>query len=124
VISVRPRRSVLHLPASNERALEKAKTLPVNALILDLEDAVAPEAKAAARELACAAAVSGAYGMRELTIRINGVGSPWHEEDLSAVCAAGPDGIVVPKVGTAGRFGRWPPPWRPPGLRTARRCGR
>jgi citrate lyase subunit beta/citryl-CoA lyase len=92
---------VLYLPASNERALEKAKTLPVDALILDLEDAVAPDAKASARELACAAAVSGAYGMRELTIRINGLGSPWHEDDLAAVCAAGPDGIVVPKVGTA-----------------------
>jgi citrate lyase subunit beta / citryl-CoA lyase len=71
-------------------------------LILDLEDAVAPDAKPAARELACAAAASGAYAMRELTIRINGLGSPWHEENLSAVCAAGPDGIVVPKVGTAG----------------------
>jgi citrate lyase subunit beta/citryl-CoA lyase len=101
VSEVRPRRSVLYLPASNERALEKAKTLPVDGLILDLEDAVAPEAKGAARELACAAAVSGAYGMRELTIRINGLGSPWHEEDLAAVCAAGPAGMVVPKVSTA-----------------------
>ena len=98
---VRPRRSVLYLPASNERALEKAKTLPVDGLILDLEDAVAPEAKGAARELACAAAVSDAYGMRELTIRINGLASPWHEDDLAAVCAAGPAGIVVPKVSTA-----------------------
>ena len=98
---VRPRRSVLYLPASNERALEKAKTLPVDALILDLEDAVAPDAKGAARELACTAAASGAYGMRELTIRVNGLGSPWIEDDLSAVCAAGPDAIVVPKVSTA-----------------------
>ena len=98
---VRPRRSVLYLPASNERALEKAKTLPVDALILDLEDAVAPDAKVSARELACAAAISGAYGMRELTIRVNGLGSPWHDDDLAAVCAAGPDGIVVPKVSTA-----------------------
>ena len=98
---VRPRRSVLYLPASNERALEKAKSLPVDGLILDLEDAVAPDAKSAARELACAAAVSGAYGMRELTIRINGMGSPWHEDDLAAVCAAGPAGIVVPKVSRA-----------------------
>ena len=98
---VRPRRSVLYLPASNERALEKVKSLPVDGLILDLEDAVAPDAKSAARELACAAAVSGAYGMRELTIRINGLGSPWHEDDLAAVCAAGPAGIVVPKVSRA-----------------------
>jgi len=101
VSEVRPRRSVLYLPASNERALEKAKSLPVDGLILDLEDAVAPDAKSAARELACAAAVSGAYGMRELTIRINGMGSPWHEDDLAAVCAAGPAGIVVPKVSRA-----------------------
>jgi citrate lyase subunit beta/citryl-CoA lyase len=101
VSEVRPRRSVLYLPASNERALEKAKSLPVDGLILDLEDAVAPDAKSAARELACAAAVSGAYGMRELTIRINGLGSPWHEDDLAAVCAAGPAGIVVPKVSRA-----------------------
>ena len=98
---VRPRRSVLYLPASNERALEKAKSLPVDGLILDLEDAVASDAKSAARELACAAAVSGAYGMRELTIRINGLGSPWHEDDLAAVCAAGPAGMVVPKVSRA-----------------------
>ena len=68
----RPRRSVLYLPSSNERAMEKAKTLPVDALILDLEDAVAPDAKALARESACAAAGSGAYGQRELTIRVNG----------------------------------------------------
>ena len=98
---VRPRRSVLYLPASNERALEKAKSLPVDGLILDLEDAVAPDAKSSARELACAAAVSGAYGMRELTIRINGLGSSWHEDDLAAACAAGPDAIVVPKVSSA-----------------------
>jgi citrate lyase subunit beta/citryl-CoA lyase len=101
VTEVHPRRSVLYLPASNERALEKAKTLPVDGLILDLEDAVAPDAKATARELACAAAVSGAYGVRELTIRINGLGSPWHDDDLVAACAAGPDGIVVPKVSSA-----------------------
>jgi citrate lyase subunit beta/citryl-CoA lyase len=101
VNELRPRRSVLYLPASNERALDKAKTLPVDGLILDLEDAVAPEAKLPARELACAAAVSGAYGMRELTIRVNGLGTPWHDDDLSAACAAGPDGIVVPKVDSA-----------------------
>ena len=97
----RPRRSVLYLPSSNERALEKAKTLPVDALILDLEDAVAPEAKASARENACAAARSGAYGGRELAIRVNGIGSPWHDADLAAVANAGPDAVVVPKVGSA-----------------------
>jgi citrate lyase subunit beta / citryl-CoA lyase len=97
----RPRRSVLYLPSSNERALEKAKALPVDALILDLEDAVAPEAKDAARENACAAVRSGAYGRRELTIRVNGTGSAWHDADLAAACAAGPQAIVVPKVGSA-----------------------
>lgn len=97
----RPRRSVLYMPASNERALEKAKTLPVDALILDLEDAVAVDAKDAARENACAAASSGAYGRREITIRVNGIGTQWHDTDLAAACAAGPDGIVVPKVNTA-----------------------
>ena len=97
----RPRRSVLYMPSSNERALAKAKALPVDALILDLEDAVAPDAKEAARESACAAVRSGEYGRRELTIRVNGIGTQWHEEDLAAACAAGPDGIVVPKVNTA-----------------------
>ena len=97
----RPRRSVLYMPSSNERALEKAKTLPVDALILDLEDAVAPDAKDLARENASAAARSGDYGRRELTIRVNGIGSQWHEADLAAAAAAGPDAIVVPKVGSA-----------------------
>ena len=96
----RPRRSVLYLPASNERALEKAKTLAVDALILDLEDAVAPDAKDAARDNACAAARSGEYGRRELAIRVNGIGTQWHDADLHAACAAGPDAVVVPKVGS------------------------
>ncbi|MEW1953860.1 CoA ester lyase [Terrabacter sp. NPDC080008] len=97
----RPRRSVLYMPSSNERALEKAKTLPVDALILDLEDAVAPDAKDAARENACAAVRSGEYGRRELAIRVNGIGSQWHDADLAAAVAAGPDAVVVPKVGSA-----------------------
>jgi citrate lyase subunit beta/citryl-CoA lyase len=96
----RPRRSVLYMPASNERALEKARTLAVDALILDLEDAVAPDAKDAARDNACAAARSGAYGRREIAIRVNGSGTQWHEADLRAACAAGPDAVVVPKVGS------------------------
>ena len=97
----RPRRSVLYMPSSNERALEKAKTLPVDGLILDLEDAVGPDHKAAARENACVAAASGDYGSREVTIRVNGLGTRWHDDDLAAACAAGPDGIVVPKVDSA-----------------------
>jgi citrate lyase subunit beta/citryl-CoA lyase len=97
----RPRRSVLYMPSSNERALEKAKTIPCDGLILDLEDAVAPDAKPAARDAACAAAASGEYGRRELTIRINGMDTEWHDADMAAACAAGPDAIVVPKVNSA-----------------------
>jgi citrate lyase subunit beta/citryl-CoA lyase len=95
---VRPRRSVLYMPASNERALEKAKSIPCDGLILDLEDSVAPDAKPAARASACAAAASGDYGHREVTIRVNAAETQWHADDLAAACAAGPDGIVVPKV--------------------------
>jgi citrate lyase subunit beta/citryl-CoA lyase len=97
----RPRRSVLYLPASNERALEKAKSIPCDGLILDLEDAVAPDAKATAREAACSAVASHGYGRREVTIRVNGADTEWHAADLAAVCAAGPDGIVAPKVSSA-----------------------
>jgi citrate lyase subunit beta / citryl-CoA lyase len=97
----RPRRSVLYLPGSHERALQKARTLPCDGLILDLEDAVAPDAKPAAREAVCAAARSGEYGARELTIRVNGAETEWHEADLAAASQAGPDAIVVPKVDSA-----------------------
>jgi citrate lyase subunit beta / citryl-CoA lyase len=97
----RPRRSVLYMPASNERALEKATSIPCDALILDLEDAVAPDAKPDARGAACAAAASGDYSTREVTIRVNGADTEWHSADLEAACAAGPDAIVVPKVGSA-----------------------
>ena len=103
---VRPRRSVLYMPGSNARALEKAATLPADALILDLEDAVAPDAKPEARTRVCDAVRSGAYGAKELTIRINGEGTEWHAHDLAAACAAGPDGIVVPKVDSAAAVGR------------------
>ncbi|WP_426245665.1 HpcH/HpaI aldolase/citrate lyase family protein [Nocardioides sp. LHG3406-4] len=96
-----PRRSVLYMPGSNERALEKAKSIPCDALILDLEDSVAPEDKATARDSACAAAASGAYGRREVTIRVNGADTEWHADDLRAACEAGPAAIVVPKVDSA-----------------------
>ena len=89
------------MPASNARALDKARTLPADVLIFDLEDAVAPDAKPAAREAACEAVAGGAYGERELTIRVNGADTEWHSEDLKAACAAGPDAIVVPKVNSA-----------------------
>jgi len=93
-----PRRSVLYMPGANERALEKAKGLPADALILDLEDAVAPDAKAEARERVCAAASSGDYGAKEVTIRVNGLDTQWHADDLAAVARAGPAAVVVPKI--------------------------
>jgi len=92
---------VRYMPSSNERAHEKARTLPVDGLILDLEDAVGPDHKETARANACAAAASGDYGPREVTIRVNGLGTSWHDDDLAAACAAGPDAIVVPKVESA-----------------------
>lgn len=93
-------RSVLYMPGANERALEKAKQIPADALILDLEDAVAPAAKSEARDRVCAAAGSGEYGSRLLAIRVNSIGTDWHEEDLHAAANAAPDAIVVPKVGS------------------------
>ncbi len=101
-MTVRPRRSVLYMPGSNERALDKAKTIPADALILDLEDAVAPDAKIAAREKVCAAVASGGYGKRELIIRVNGLETPWGADDLFAAAKAAPDAILVPKVGRPG----------------------
>ena len=98
---IRPRRSALYMPGSNARALDKAKTLPADALILDLEDSVAPDLKAAARGQACAAVAGGGYGGRELVIRINALDTPWGEADLAAAVAAAPDAILVPKVSSA-----------------------
>ena len=100
--ALRPRRSVLYMPAANERALEKAKAIAADALIFDLEDAVAPDAKVEARERACAMFAGGGYGNREITIRANGIGTPWHDDDLAAIAQAGPDGVVVPKVNSVG----------------------
>ena len=97
---LRPRRSVLYMPGANERALEKAKGIAADALILDLEDAVAPDAKADARDRVCAAVRSGEYGAKELIIRINGLGTQWHAEDIAAAAAAGPAAVLVPKVNT------------------------
>lgn len=97
----RPRRSLLYLPASNARALEKARTLAVDGVILDLEDAVAPESKVAARDAAVAAVQAGGFGSRELIIRVNGLDTEWGEEDLAAAAAAGPDAILVPKINRA-----------------------
>lgn len=98
---VRPRRSVLYMPGANTRALEKARTLPADALIFDLEDAVAPEAKEAARTNVVLAAESRAYGKREIAIRCNGLGTPWAEADIEAVAKSGADALLVPKVESA-----------------------
>ena len=99
--AIRPRRSVLYMPGANERALEKAKTIDADALILDLEDSVSPDAKEAGRANVCAAAQSGEYGHRELAIRVNSIGTQWHDADIVAAAAAGPDAILVPKVESA-----------------------
>lgn len=101
-----PLRSVLYMPSSNERALEKAKSIACDGLILDLEDAVAPDAKPAARDAAAAAAASGDYGRRTVTIRVNGIGTEWHDDDIVAASQAGPAAIVVPKVDSADQVAR------------------
>jgi citrate lyase subunit beta/citryl-CoA lyase len=98
---VRPRRSVLYMPASNARALEKARGLDADALILDLEDAVAPAAKEEARALALAALRAGGYGRRELALRVNGAGTPWGAADLAAAARSGAHAVVLPKVESA-----------------------
>lgn len=97
----RPRRSLLYLPASNARAIEKARALPVDVVILDLEDAVAPDMKDEARDAAVKAVREGGFGPRELVVRVNGLDSPWGEADLAAVAAAVPDAVLVPKVDRA-----------------------
>ncbi|HVN00797.1 MAG TPA: CoA ester lyase [Caulobacteraceae bacterium] len=99
--AARPRRSALYMPASNARAVEKARSLPCDVVILDLEDAVAPEMKPDARAAAVAAVRAGGFGRRELVIRVNGLSTPWGVDDLAAAAAAGPDAILVPKIGSA-----------------------
>jgi citrate lyase subunit beta/citryl-CoA lyase len=94
----RPRRSVLYMPAANERALEKAKSLAADSIIFDLEDAVAPEAKESARAAACLAAASSDYRRRELTIRCNGLDTSWGLADLAAIAVSNAAAVVVPKV--------------------------
>ena len=93
-----PRRSVLYMPGSNARALEKGKTVQADALILDLEDAVAPDAKEIARRQVCEAVASGGYGSREIIIRVNGLDSPWGYHDLAEAATSGADAVLLPKV--------------------------
>jgi citrate lyase subunit beta/citryl-CoA lyase len=95
----RPRRSVLYMPGSNARAIEKARTLVADGVILDLEDAVAPDAKEQARKQVTDAVKAGGFGSREVFIRVNGIDTPWHADDLAAAAHAGPDAILIPKIG-------------------------
>ena len=97
-MTARPRRSCLYMPGANAKALEKAKTLPTDVLLLDLEDSVAPEAKDAARDQVAAAVKAGGYGKREVIVRVNALATPWGREDIAAAGGAHPDGILAPKV--------------------------
>jgi len=97
-VSLRPRRSVLYMPGSNARAIEKARTLAADGIVLDLEDSVAPDAKPAARAQACEAVKAGGFGRREVIVRINGLDTAWWRDDIAAVAAVKPDAILVPKV--------------------------
>jgi citrate lyase subunit beta/citryl-CoA lyase len=96
--TLRPRRSALYLPGNNARAMEKARTLSADVLIFDLEDAVGPDAKAESRAKVCDAISSGGYRPREIVVRVNGLGTDWHDDDLAAVAASTADGVLVPKV--------------------------
>jgi citrate lyase subunit beta/citryl-CoA lyase len=101
-MTIRPRRSVLYMPGANERALEKARTIAADSLILDLEDSVAPNAKEEARAKVAAAVASRGYGQRELVIRINGLDTPWGVDDLKMAAKVSPDAVLVPKVARPG----------------------
>lgn len=95
---LRPRRSVLYMPGANARALDKARTLDADALILDLEDAVAPDAKAQARAQVAAALREGGYGRRECIVRVNALDTPWGLDDVRAIAQAGAHAVLLPKV--------------------------
>ena len=97
-MTVRPRRSVLFMPGSNARAMEKARSLPADAVIFDLEDAVAPDAKEQARAQAIAAVRAGGYGRREVIVRANAMATPWGRDDLAAVATSGADAVLLPKI--------------------------
>jgi citrate lyase subunit beta/citryl-CoA lyase len=103
-MTIRPRRSVLYMPGSNARAIEKARTLPADAVILDLEDSVAPDGKASARSQVMEAVIAGGFGTREVIVRINGLDTEWWLDDLNAVAKAKPDAVLVPKVSRPGHL--------------------
>jgi citrate lyase subunit beta/citryl-CoA lyase len=102
--NIRPRRSVLYMPGSNTRALDKARNLPADALIMDLEDAVAADAKPAARDNVIAAVRTGGYGHREIAIRVNGLDTPWGADDIAAVAGCAADAVVFPKISSANQL--------------------
>src|SRR5258708_18404971 len=99
-MTIRPRRSVLYMPGSNARAIDKAKSLPVDGVIIDLEDAVAPDAKADARAQVAKAVSAGGFGHREVIIRLNALDTPWFRHDFDAALSARPDAILIPKIST------------------------
>ncbi len=99
--SARPRRSVLYMPGANARALEKGRSLPADAIIMDLEDAVTPDAKEVARGQILDALAQGGYGARELIVRVNALDTPWGRDDLIAMARCGADAVLVPKVSVA-----------------------
>lgn len=99
--SARPRRSMLYMPGSNARALDKARTLPADSLILDLEDAVAPDAKELARKQVCEAVAAGGFGLREIIIRVNALSTKWGYEDIAMASKSGADALLLPKVESA-----------------------
>ena len=101
-MTIRPRRSALYMPGSNARALDKARSLPADVLIFDLEDAVAPALKETARAQVLAALREGGYGSREVVVRVNGASTPWGRDDLIALAGAGADAVLLPKVGAPG----------------------
>ncbi len=103
--AIRPRRSALYMPGSNARALEKARTIDADCLILDLEDAVAPDQKDLARKQVAEAVAARAFGFREVIVRLNGFDTPWGNADLAAIAPSGPDAILVPKVSDASAVG-------------------
>ncbi len=103
-MTIRPRRSVLYMPGSNARAIEKARSLPVDVVILDLEDSVAPQSKAAARQQAAAAVRAGGFGSRELVVRINGLDTEWWLDDFNMITHAKPDAVLLPKVSSPHQF--------------------
>ncbi len=106
-MSTRPRRSALYLPASNLKAIQKARTLPCDVVILDLEDAVAPDAKLIARQQAVEAVETGGFGARELVVRVNGLDTEWGEADVAALAGVRPDAILLPKISSGAHIGAY-----------------